>query len=111
MHERPSVHSVSFLGATLSELESHWRALGVKRLSLVDSQLFEPELSQVIAANGYSVETVYHLFSSSDGLSRVIEAAAGVGARAIYMLTGGTRDADLEASGRTVLRVGRPLRA
>ena len=105
MHERPSVHSVSFLGATLSELQSHWRALGVKRLSLFDSQLFEPELSQVIAANGYSVDTVYHLFSSSDGLSRVIEAAAGVGARAIYMLTGGTRDADLEASGRTVLRV------
>lgn len=89
MHERLSVHSVSFLGATLSELESHWRALGVKRLSLFDSQLFEPELSQVIAANGYSVDTVYHLFSSSDGLSRVIDAAAGVGARAIYMLTGG----------------------
>jgi sugar phosphate isomerase/epimerase len=58
-------------------------------LSLVDSQLFEPELSQVIAANDFPVETVYHLFSSSDGLSRVIEAAAGVGARAIYMLTGG----------------------
>ena len=60
VHERLSA-SVSFLGATLSELESHWRALGVKRLSLVDSQLFEPELSQVITANGYSVETVYHL--------------------------------------------------
>ena len=89
MHERLSVHSVSFLGATLSELESHWRALGVKRLSLIDSQLFEPELPQVVAANGYSVETVYHLFSSSDGLSRVIEAAVEVDARAIYMLTGG----------------------
>ncbi len=61
----------------------------MKRLSLIDSQLFEPELPQVVAANGYSVETVYHLFASSDGLSRVIEAAAEVGARAIYMLTGG----------------------
>jgi sugar phosphate isomerase/epimerase len=43
----------------------------------------------VIAANGYSVEAVYHLFAGRDGLARVIDAAAGIGARAIYMLTGG----------------------
>ena len=59
------------------------------RLSLIDSQLVEPGLAQLIERNGYSVDTVYHLFASGDGLSRVIEAAAGVGARVVYMLTGG----------------------
>src|SRR3712207_6940678 len=31
----------------------------------------------------------YHLFAGGDGLSRVIESAAAVGARVVYMLTGG----------------------
>ena len=59
------------------------------RLSLIDSQLAEPALPQLIEQNGYSVDTVYHLFASGDGLSRVIDSAAEVGARVVYMLTGG----------------------
>lgn len=87
--ERLSVHSVTFYGAPLSELVQHWRALGVRRLSLIDSQLSEPELPSVVAGEGYSVETVYHLFSSRDSLLRVIDEAHTVDARVIYMLTGG----------------------
>ncbi|OBF92072.1 xylose isomerase [Mycobacterium sp. 852002-51152_SCH6134967] len=90
--ERLSVHSVTFYGAPLSDLTSHWRALGVRRLSLIDSQLSEPELPTVIAGEGYSVETVYHLFSTPESLLRVIDAAHTVGARVIYMLTGGRGD-------------------
>jgi sugar phosphate isomerase/epimerase len=94
VHERLSVHSVTFMGTPLREMESHWRALGVTRLSLIDSQLFEPDLSQLVAGESYSVETVYHLFSSTDSLLRVVDAAAAVGTRVVYMLTGGRGDCD-----------------
>ncbi|MBX7434963.1 sugar phosphate isomerase/epimerase [Mycobacterium sp. Y57] len=86
---RLSVHSVTFLGATLDEMRRTWRDLGVSRLSLIDTQLGDPQLAKVVDAEGYSVESVYHLFDSTDGLRRAIEAAAGVGARVVYMLTGG----------------------
>lgn len=89
MHPRLSVHNVTFFGATLDELQGHWQALGLTRLSLIDSQLFDPKLPEVIEAGGYSVETVCHVFSSPDELSKVIQAAAAAGARLIYMLTGG----------------------
>lgn len=86
--DRVSVHSVTFMGASLRDMESHWRALGVRRLSLIDSQLDDPDLVAMVG-NGYSVETVYHLFSSRDSLMQVIDAAAAAGARVVYMLTGG----------------------
>nr|WP_090277109.1 TIM barrel protein [Mycolicibacterium komanii]CRL71073.1 xylose isomerase-like enzyme [Mycolicibacterium komanii] len=90
--ERLSVHSATFYGAPVGELVEHWRALGLTRLSLIDSQLAEPDLPTIVAGEGYSVETVYHLFSSRDALLRVIEAANELGARAVYMLTGGRGD-------------------
>lgn len=86
---RVSVHSVTFLGATLDEMCCYWRELGIRQLSLIDTQLDDPRLGDVIAAGGYSVETVYHLFRTTDGLHRRIDDAARVGARAVYMLTGG----------------------
>lgn len=86
---RVSVHSVTFLGATPDEMRCHWRELGVTRLSLIDSQLDEPGLQDVITGEGYSVETVFHLFSTADALSRRIDDAARIGARSVYMLTGG----------------------
>jgi sugar phosphate isomerase/epimerase len=99
MHERLSVHSVSFFGASLAELNQQWSALGLKRLSLIDSQLFDPGLAPLIEVNGCTVEAVYHLFAAGrlatdptaarEALLRVIDAAAVVGARTIYMLTGG----------------------
>lgn len=102
MHERLSVHSVSFPGATLDQLETHWRALRLRRLSLIEFQLFDPLLVPVIQRNDYAVEAVYHLFaagrlptnpegaaSARTCLARVIDAAAAVGARTVYMLTGG----------------------
>lgn len=100
MHERLSVHSISFSGASPVELAAHWQALGLQRVTLVDSQLSEPGLPQRIES--YTVEAVCHVFGSGrlspdssdvgiarDALSRVIDASAAVGARTIYMLTGG----------------------
>ena len=63
--------------------------------------------------NVYAVEAVYHLFAAgtltSDpqaaraALSRVIDAAAAVGARTVYLLTGGTGRPHLDAGGRAIL--------
>ncbi len=90
------MHSVSFLGTPVVEQHRVWRALGLKRLSLIDTQLAEPGPAQLIEQHGYTVDTVYHLFESSAGLSRVVEAAAAVGTRVVYMLTGGRGDLDWE---------------
>jgi sugar phosphate isomerase/epimerase len=102
MHDRLSVHAVSFPGATLDELDRHWQRLGVRRLSLIEHQLFDPALLPLIRLHGYTVEAVCHLFaagrlpidpngiaSARADLDRVIETAAAVGARTVYMLTGG----------------------
>jgi sugar phosphate isomerase/epimerase len=101
-HSRLSVHNVTFLGASLAELEKHWAMLGTSRLSILDSQLLDPEFPIVLQCNTYTVEAVYHLFAggrlssdpqtAQDALIKVIDAAAAVGARLIYLLTGG-RDA------------------
>ncbi|OBH23872.1 xylose isomerase [Mycobacterium sp. E1715] len=101
-HHRLSVHSVTFQGESLAELEAHWAALGVSRLSILDAQLLEPHFPMLLHGNAYSVEAVYHLFAGGklsgephaarDALSAVIDAAAAVGARTVYLLTGGRGD-------------------
>jgi sugar phosphate isomerase/epimerase len=88
--ERLSVHSVTFYGATPDELRSNWTSLGIRRLSLIDTQL--PDVPKEIFSQGVSIESVFHLFSSADALRRVIDAAAEVGTRVVYMLTGGRED-------------------
>jgi sugar phosphate isomerase/epimerase len=98
-HERLSVHNVTFYGESLAALEAHWAALGMSRLSILDSQLLDPEFPMLLQRNDYVVEAVTHVFAggrlSSDpraaleALSTVIDAAAQVGARTVYLLTGG----------------------
>jgi sugar phosphate isomerase/epimerase len=98
-HERLSVHNVTFYGETLANLQQHWAALGVSRLSILGDQLLDPEFPQFLQRNSYRVEAVTHIFAGGrlsgdpqvarEALSTVIDAAAQVGARTIYMLTGG----------------------
>jgi sugar phosphate isomerase/epimerase len=98
-HKRLSVHNVTFHGAAPADLEAYWAALGVTRLSILDSQLLDQAFSKSLQGNGYTVEAVYHLFAGGQlstepqaarsALSTVIDAAAGVGARTVYLLTGG----------------------
>jgi sugar phosphate isomerase/epimerase len=102
VNERLSVHNVTFHGAPLTDLEAYWAALGVSRLSILDSQLFDPEFSMLLQRKNYMVEAVYHLFAdgllstdppaAQDALCAVIDAAASVGARTVYLLTGGRGD-------------------
>ncbi|MBO0677299.1 TIM barrel protein [Mycolicibacterium sp. S2-37] len=89
MHDRLSVHSVTFSGAPLAELHDFWRTAGLNRLSLVDLQLSDPGLAPLIAEHGYRTHAVCHVFSSADALLRVIDASAEIGATMVYLLTGG----------------------
>ena len=98
-HPRLSVHSVTFRGTSLIDLEGHWAALGVSRLSILDDQLLDPAFLDLLRRSDYTVESVIHVFGGGqlstdpqagrDALSRVIDAAAAVGAHTVYMLTGG----------------------
>jgi sugar phosphate isomerase/epimerase len=99
VHERLSVHNVTFYGAPLADLEAYWATLGVSRLSILDSQLLDPGFPMLLQRNHYTVEAVYHLFAGGglsgdphaarDALCTVIDAAAGARARTVYLLTGG----------------------
>jgi sugar phosphate isomerase/epimerase len=88
-HERLSVHNVTFYGASLTDLQKYWTDLGVSRLSILDNQLLDPDLPKLLQHNEYTVEAVYHLFAGEAALNRVIDVAAAVDARTVYMLTGG----------------------
>jgi sugar phosphate isomerase/epimerase len=99
IHQRLSVHNVTFYGGPLADLAAHWAALGVSRLSIMGDQLIDPTFQQFLQRNTYRVEAVTHIFAGGrlsgdpqparEALSAVIDAAAQVGARTIYMLTGG----------------------
>jgi sugar phosphate isomerase/epimerase len=105
MHERLSLHMACFQGASFADLAGYWRELGVHRVSLVSGVIEEEGVAAARAAlDGRQVETITHLFMF-DGrqlspdeatwreprakLSRAIADASAVGARSIYMLTGG----------------------
>ncbi|OBF50545.1 xylose isomerase [Mycobacterium sp. 852002-50816_SCH5313054-b] len=98
-HPRLSVHDVTFYGAPLADLQTCWAALGVSRLSILDTELFDSNFPDLLQPRGYAVEAVYHLFAGGslsgdpqaarDALRRVIDAAARVRARTVYLLTGG----------------------
>jgi sugar phosphate isomerase/epimerase len=106
MHERLSVHSICFPGAGLRELAGYWRALGAHRVSLVSHQLFEeglPAAREALESSDCTLESITHPFlpgrhlepreeswrEAREALSRVIQGAHSLGARSIYMLTGG----------------------
>ncbi|MCV7088851.1 sugar phosphate isomerase/epimerase family protein [Mycobacterium interjectum] len=101
-HPRLSVHDVTFYGAPLADLQTCWATLGVSRLSVLDTELFDSRFPTLLQRKRYAVEAVYHLFAggslcsdpqaAQDGLCRVIDAAAGVRARTVYLLTGGRGD-------------------
>jgi sugar phosphate isomerase/epimerase len=107
MHDRLSVHCVCFPGASLRELSGYWRELGAHRVSLVSNLLLQeglPAAQEALRASSCIVESITHTFlppgrhleqreeswrDARDTLTSVIQAARSLGARSIYMLTGG----------------------
>jgi len=106
VHSRLSVNSICFGSATLSSVAEHWRALGARRVSLVSHQVLDSDiatLQNVLRAGEHSCETICHPFlpfqplelherswrEPRARLARLIEVASRLGARSIYVLTGG----------------------
>lgn len=106
MHERLSVNSVCFAGATLPEVVSHWRTLDARRVGMVSPQILSEELSSVqdmLKCGNLELETICHPFlpfqplqqnkdswrDARASLTHLINVAEQLGARSIYMLTGG----------------------
>jgi sugar phosphate isomerase/epimerase len=102
MHERLSVHDVTFFGASPAELERNWTTLGMRRLSVIDTQLLDPDFRRILDGGDYLIQAICHVFGAGRvptdeqsagaaraALSRLIETAAATGARCIYLLTGG----------------------
>lgn len=107
MHERISVNSVCLGGggATWAEVVSYWRTLRPHRVSFIGPQAGEnpAPVREVLGADGYALETIFYPFlpgkhlepreeswvDERAKLSRAIKFAAALGARSIYISTGG----------------------
>jgi sugar phosphate isomerase/epimerase len=105
MHERVSVNSICFAGDPVPKLADRCSQLRARRVSLISQQLadgVEP-LRAALAPAGLRIETICHPFlpgrhltpdedawcEARAQLMRSIDSAAALGARSIYMLTGG----------------------
>ena len=104
MHPRVGLHEVAFLNESVSDFIGHSRAIGVQNMTLVTPVLMSPggveEARQALAAGGPRVECVNHPFAtfpnlesdSGEAAAKLTEAigiAASLGAKSIYVLTGG----------------------
>jgi sugar phosphate isomerase/epimerase len=107
MHDRLSVHAVCFRDAGLSELATHWRNLGIRRVSLYSGLLEAEGLAAaraVLESGDWRVETITHNFlpygqqvdaqdvswdGAQEKLIRLIADAQTLGARSIELFTGG----------------------
>jgi sugar phosphate isomerase/epimerase len=100
-----SVDAICFPGESWAEVAAHWRELRPSRVGFVSYYLSEaglPAIQETIRAGGYKIETMTHPFlgmrplSDADAcaeargqLEGVLRAAETLGARSVYMLTGG----------------------
>ena len=106
MHERLSVHQMCFAALPLTDYIRQCQRLGAKRIGFIGPALLAPNgfatARAALAGSELQVETIAHVFRAGhlsrdreqwrqarEDLSRLIDGAAELGARSIYMLTGG----------------------
>ncbi len=105
MHARLSVNQICFPGATIAQLEEYWRTLQLTRVSCLSTPLLDENFESLRAAltrNHFQLETITHVFLAGQDLSvreathagrtrlsALIQKAEQIGARSIYMMTGG----------------------
>ena len=113
MHPRVNLHQVAFVTESTTAFIDHCRAIGVQSTTLATPLLMQPggldEARRALAAGGVRVECVNHPFAqfpdldadqgqAGQGLLEAIAISAALGARSIYMLTGGRGALDWEAA-------------
>jgi sugar phosphate isomerase/epimerase len=128
MHDRVSVNSICFMRQPLSVQADYWRALGARRVSLVGPQLAGDGVDaalQALATGDYAVETIVHPSFAGpriepdrnrwqeprERLAAMIETARRLGARSIYMTTGGFGDLTWEQAAETFAGMVAPCAA
>jgi sugar phosphate isomerase/epimerase len=100
-----SVDAICFPGESWGDIAGHWRELAPSRIGFVSYYLAEaglPAIQETLRSGGYKLETMTHPFLGSRPLSDkaacaeargqlegVLKAAETLGARSVYMLTGG----------------------
>jgi sugar phosphate isomerase/epimerase len=106
VHERLSINSICFWGASFPEVIAQWRKAGARRVSMMSHEVLKESRSSLKAElddAGYRFETIAHPFlpfrplepraeawrDARGTLSQLIDAAAELEAHSIYMLTGG----------------------
>ena len=126
MHPRISINQICFSGASPVEFLGRARALGAQRIGFNSPSLLAPggaaEAQATLAAGGLSVETVCHPFAvypaldgdcaqARDTLLELIEIGAQLGARSIYLLTGGRGSLDWDQAAERFVEALAPCRA
>ena len=104
MHSRVSLHQVAFMGESTAAFIAHCRAIGVQHMTLVTPKLMQggdmAAAQLALAQGGAQVATVNHVFAAFPNLehdtgeaarqlSEAIDISAVLGARAIYLISGG----------------------
>jgi sugar phosphate isomerase/epimerase len=106
MHERLSVNSICFRGASFPDVVAHWRALAARRVSMMSHEVLNqgsPVLRDALRTGGHTFETIAHPFlpfrplepreatwrEARATLAQLIDIAAQLEVRSIYLLTGG----------------------
>lgn len=106
MHDRISIDTLCFPGAPFTDVARYWRELGARRVSMISPLVLSEDLATLgneIKARDYILETIAHPFMPGrnldtreetwteprETLSQLIKSAAQLGARSIYLLTGG----------------------
>lgn len=113
LHSRVCINQICFSGAPLAEFVAHARVLGAQRIGLLSPALLSAEgragVRAALAQGGPAVETINHPFAvypsldsnlsrARDLLLQLIDVAAEIGSRSIYLLTGGRGSLPWEAA-------------
>ena len=126
MHPRVGLHQVAFLDESTTAFIDHCRRIGVQHTTLVTSVLMQPggvkEAQRALGGAGPRVETVNHQFAvypdlerdtgeATEKLLHAIEIAAAVGARSVYLQTGGRGSLSWEEAAERFAALVAPCKA
>jgi sugar phosphate isomerase/epimerase len=126
MHPRVGLHQVAFLSESTTAFIDHCRAIGVGHMTLVTALLMQPggveEAQRALAGGGPRVEAVNHPFATfpnlesdsgaaTEKLLQAIGIAATLGARYIYLLTGGHGSLTWEQAAERFVELVAPCKA